>query len=579
MEVAKVVDRVTSYAFDVCMGKIPAGLTQRQACNRHLKDLERQNTEDFPYHWDVEKANELIEFAETLTIAEGEEALPLRLFGFQDFIFGSWHGWRNEKGYRRFRTSYIQVARQNGKSLKNAVPTLYYGNFDGYNYPQIYCTATKELQARIVLKECFKFINADEELSGNEYEEGLFTIRDYKSVIECNLSHGEIRALGRDTKSIDGFRPYFASVDEYHLHKDNQMYRLLADGTKKLKQCLISVITTAGFDLNSPCFALYEYCKKILAGVVQDETQFVFICELDKDDDIWDESNWIKANPLWTEQTLDSLRAEAVKAKAMGGDDLRNFLTKSLNQWVQFADNQYMNLEHWKNCESTKTLENFKGFSCYVGLDLSSGGDLTSLALVFPYLRDNEKKYYVYSHSFIPKNRVAEHIKKDHAPYDIWIRDGLLTVTETLGGIKTDYKYIIAHLKKLVEQYDLDIKLICYDPHNASAFLGDLEELGYDSLSITQSARNLNDATDDFRLEVEAGNVEYDEKNKLLTWSITNAKVVKNSFGEIKIDKEIDTHRIDPVDAVIDAWKMAMAQDLGIDITEATEDYLEMMGW
>ena len=579
MEVAEVVDRVTSYAFDVCMGKIPAGLSQRQACNRHLKDLERQNTEDFPYHWDAEKANEIIEFAESLTIAEGEEPQPLRLYGFQDFIFGSWHGWRNDKGYRRFRTSYVQVARQNGKSLGNAVPTLYYGNFDGYNYPQIYCTATKELQAKIVLKECFKFINADEELSGNEYEEGLFTIKEYKSLIECNQTNGEIRALGRDTDSIDGFRPYFGSVDEYHKHKTSQMYKLLVDGTKKLKQCLISVITTAGFDLNSPCFQLYEYCKKILAGVVKDETQFVFICELDKDDDIWDESNWIKANPLWTEETLESLRADAIKAKAMGGEELRNFLTKSLNEWVQFADGQYMNLEHWKDCESNKTLEDFKGFSCYVGLDLSSGGDLTSLALVFPYLRDNEKKYYVYSHSFIPKNRVAEHIKKDLAPYDMWIRDGLLTVTETLGGIKTDYKYIIAHLKKLIEQYDLDIKMICYDPHNASAFLGDLEELGYDSLSITQSARNLNDATDDFRLEVEAGNVEYDEKNELLTWSVTNAKVVKNSFGEIKIDKEIDTHRIDPVDAVIDAWKMAMAQDLGIDITEATEDYLEMMGW
>ena len=574
-----VVDRVTSYAFDVCMGKIPAGLSQRQACNRHLKDLERQNTEDFPYHWDVDKANEIIEFAETLTIAEGEEPQPLLLYGFQDFIFGSWHGWRNEKGYRRFRTSYVQVARQNGKSLGNAVPTMYYGNFDGYNYPQIYCTATKELQAKIVLKECFKFINADEELSGNEYEEGLFTIKEYKSLIECNVTNGEIRALGRDTDSIDGFRPYFGSVDEYHKHKTSQMYKLLVDGTKKLKQCLISVITTAGFDLNSPCYELYEYCKKILAGVVKDETQFVFICELDKDDDIWDESNWIKANPLWTEETLQSLRADAIKAKAMGGEELRNFLTKSLNEWVQFADGQYMNLEHWKNCESTKTLENFKGFSCYAGLDLSSGGDLTSLALVFPYLRDNEKKYYVYSHSFIPKNRVAEHIKKDLAPYDMWIREGLLTVTETLGGIKTDYKYIIAHLKKLVEKYDLDIKMVCYDPHNASAFLGDLEELGYDSLSITQSARNLNDATDDFRLEVEAVNVEYDEKNALLTWSVTNAKIVKNSFGEIKIDKEIETHRIDPVDAVIDAWKMAMAQELGIDISEATEDYLSMMGW
>lgn len=579
------VDRVTSYAWDVCMGKIPAGLTQRQACHRHLKDLEQQNTEEFPYYWDVEKAHELIEFAETLTIAEGDEPQPLRCYGFQDFMFGSWNGWRNQNGYRRFRTSYIQVGRQNGKSLGNAVPTMFYGNFDGYNYPQIYCTATKELQARIVLKECFKFINADPELSGDEYQDGLFTIRDYKSVIECNISHGEIRALGRDTKSIDGFRPYFASVDEYHLHKDNQMYKLLADGTKKLKQCLISVITTAGFDLNSPCFALYEYCKKILAGVVKDETQFVFICELDADDDIWDEKNWIKANPLWTEQTLDSLRAEAVKAKEMGGEDLRNFLTKSLNQWVQFSDRQYMNLEKWKNCGTNKTLEKFRGFSCYVGLDLSSGGDLTSLALVFPYMKENQstkekvKKYYVYSHSFIPINRVAEHIKKDLAPYDMWIRDKLLTATETLGGIKTDYKYIIAHLKNLINKYDLKIEMICYDPHNASAFLADLEDLGYNSLLITQSARNLNDATEDFRLEVAAGNVEYDEKNELLTWSVINAKTVKNSFGEIKIDKEVETDRIDPVDAVIDAWKMAMGQNSEIDINEVTEDYLNMMGW
>lgn len=346
------------------------------------------------------------------------------------------------------------------------------------------------------------------------------------------------------------------------------MYRLLADGTKKLKQCLISVITTAGFDLTSPCFELYEYCKKILSGVVSDETQFVFICELDKDDDIWDEVNWPKANPLWTEQTLDSLRTEAIKAKEMGGDELRNFLTKSLNQWVQFADRQYMNLEHWKDCESDKTLSDFRGMICYAGLDLSSGGDLTSLALVFPQFLEEHKKYFVHSHSFIPKNRVAEHVKTDKAPYDMWIREELLTVTETMGGIKTDYKYIIAYLKKLIKEYELDVRIICYDPHNASAFLHDLEELGIDNLAVVQSARNLNDPTVDFRLEVEAGNVEYDKRNKLLSWSVANAKTVSNSFGEIKLDKDLQSKRIDPVDAVIDAWKMAMTQETAIDFNK-----------
>lgn len=553
-------DRVTRYALDAVNGRLTrrVGKTEMQSYERHLKDIERQGTKDFPFVWVPEKAQELIDFAESLTIAEGEEPLPLELWGFQDFIFGSWHGWRTPDGYRRFRTSYVQVARQNGKSLGNAVPALYYGNFDGYQYPQVYCTATKELQARIVLKECIKFIDADYELSGGEFEKGLFDIKEYKGEINCEVSKGVIKALGRDTKSIDGFRPYFASVDEYHLHKDNQMYKLLSDGTKKLKQFLISVITTAGFELNSPCYELYQYCKQILSGVVADETQFVFICELDKDDDIWDEENWPKANPLWTPETLTSLRADAIKAKEMQGEELRNFMTKSLNIWVQFADNQYMNMEHWKNCASDMTIEDMRGKDCYFGLDLSSGGDLTSGALEFPFDMDGSRKYYIHSHSFIPAARVAEHIKTDNAPYDMWIKDKLLTVTETMGGVKTDYKYILSYYKDLIRKYDLKLQGIGYDPHNADAFLQDLDEVfGVDCVEIVQSARSLNDSTVDFRLEVEAGNVIYDKRNRLLTWSMVNAKTESNSFGEIKIQKHAQTKRIDPIDAVIDAHKLA----------------------
>jgi len=576
------VDRVTAFAEEVVKGtfKRRTGKLEILSCQRHLKDTARQGTEDFPYVWNVDKANNIIDFSETLTLAEGEEPLPLELYEFQDFMFGSWNGWvHKDTGYRRFRTSYTQVARQNGKSLGNAVPSLYYGNFDGYNYPQLYATATKEAQARIVLKECIKFINADEELSGTKTAKGLFTIKDYKSEVECNLTNGIIKALGRDTKSIDGFRPYFASVDEYHLHKDIQMYKLLSDGTKKLKQCLVSVITTAGFNINGPCKELYDYCVNVLEGVVDDETQFIYIAQMDKEDDIWDERNWEKANPLWTPETLTSLRADAIKAKQMQGEELRNFMTKSLNIWVQFSDSQYMNLDHWKACATQKTLEDMRGKTCIAGLDLSSGGDLTSLALVFPYDLLDVKKYFVHSHSFIPKNRVAEHIKSDHAPYDMWIRDELLTVTETLGGVKTDYKYIISYLKKIIKDYELDLRVLCYDPHNASAFLGDVEDLGVDSLLIPQSARSLNDATVDFKLEVEARNVEYNENNKLLTWSIANAKTTSNSFGEIKIDKDLQQKRIDPVDAIIDAWKVAMSQDAGVNFAEATNDYLDRMGW
>ncbi|MNS87837.1 Phage Terminase [compost metagenome] len=133
----------------------------------------------------------------------------------------------------------------------------------------------------------------------------------------------------------------------------------------------------------------------------------------------------------------------------------------------------------------------------------------------------------------------------------------------------------------MIEKYYLKLKGIAYDPHNADAFLHDLEEFGVDCVEIRQSAKSLNDATVDFKLETEAGNIIYDRRNKLLTWSMSNAKVVSNSFGEIKIDKDpmAKTKRIDPVDAVIDSHKLtlAMAQST-VDTTEfATDDFLNKL--
>lgn len=563
-------DRVTRYALAVVRGELDraVGKTEKLCCERHLKDLERQGTEDFPYIWNPEHAHVMIDFAETLILAEGAGAQPLRLWGFQDFILGSWHGWKDIEGYRRFKTSYVQIGRQNGKSVKNAIPSMYYGNFDGYMYPQIYAAATKADQAWIVAKECVKFISSDPELGGTEYEVGMFTIREYNKKILCNITNGEIVALGRDTKTIDGFRPYYASVDEYHLHPTDQMFKLLLDGARNLHEYLISVITTAGFDLNGPCYEEYEFSKSILEGVVDLESRFVYIAEPDKElmktkDGPFTLIAQQMANPLWTPQKEKNLADAATEAREKGGTALRNYLTKGLNWWVQFTDNQYMNMDHWKVCGSDTTIEDMTGRECYLGFDLSSGGDLTSGALEFP-LDDigDSRKYYIHSHSFIPKNRVAEHVKTDNAPYDMWITDGLLTPTETLGGVKTDYKYIVSYYRDLIAKYNLKLKGIAYDPHNADAFLSDLEEFGVDCVEIVQSARSLNDATVDFRLECEARNVIYDRKNKLLTWSMRNAKTVSNSFGEIKVDKDPNakTKRIDPVDAVIDVHKLTLAK-------------------
>lgn len=115
---APVYDRVTEYANKVVSGKVVAGELHILACQRHLNDLKRQRTEDFPYYYDPGKATEVIDYAETLTIAEGTEPKPVRLLDSQAFDLGATFGWfKTSNNKRRFRRRYKSMARQNGKIL------------------------------------------------------------------------------------------------------------------------------------------------------------------------------------------------------------------------------------------------------------------------------------------------------------------------------------------------------------------------------------------------------------------------------------------------------------------------------
>ena len=161
---------------------------------------------------------------------------------------------------------------------------------------------------------------------------------------------------------------------------------------------------------------------------------------------------------------------------------------------------------------------------------------VASLALEFDDSEGVDEKYFVHSHSFMPRGRLAEHVETDLAPYDLWELKELITVTGGEGDYKNDYKFIIKYLNDLQDEFDLKFLGIAIDPHNADGILSDLEEFGVPILIVNQSARNLNDATMDIQLLVKSLQIEYNKGNELLTWSMTNAKVVHNSFGEMKIE-------------------------------------------
>ena len=574
-------DRVTEYAQSVVRGEVICGQLHKLACKRHLLDLERQRTEDFPYYWDVAEAERVLTYAETLTIAEGTDPRPVKLIPSQVFDIGCTFGWKktvNDK--RRFRRRYKSMARQNGKTFENGILGTYIAGFSGYQHGKLFTVATKKRQARLAWEEMAKFIKIDPDL--NE----LFSVKDYKSLIEAHTSNSTIEALSKEAGLDDGFRSIFASIDELHQHKDNSVYKAIYNGTRSLPETLVSMITTRGKYLNSFCKEMDDYAIKVLQGLTTAEDFFIDIYCLDPDDDIWDESNWIKANPFLCrdKEKMVTLRQDAQTARDMGGMELADFLCKSLNMWVNNTDDQFINPEAWKACGSDRKLKDIVGeghTECYVGVDLSSGGDLTTIALEFPL--DNSK-YYVYSHSFMPRGRLEEHIETDLAPYATWEQQGLITVTGGSTDYMNDYKFIVAHLRELKDRYGLNFKGIGIDPHNAPGVMQDLEEFGCPVITVTQSARNLNDATVAVQLLTKGGQIEYDRTNELLTWSMINAAIVRNSFEEIKVDKKPGARfkRIDPVDAFIDSHYVILLNNSDnppIDINEALNDYLAMMGW
>lgn len=556
-----------------------------QACRRHLKDLENSNLGKSEFEWRPEEAERYLRFAEKLHYYDDKKKvqLPLALMGFQLFIIGSVFGWYVKKGnYRRFSSCYIQIGRKNGKSFLSAFFALAFSFVCPIRDGEIYCAGTEQRNALLSWREARKFIEREKPLKKR------YKIMDYRSEI-VNIKNGTfIKAISGNTE-IDGPKPYLNIIDEYHLHKSDSMLAVLRDGQVGLPNALTIIITTAGFDLNRDCYRQYKFAKNILSGAIHQEDLFVFIAEADLPDAhdfpveyekaLWDKTKWRQANPLILdtkdEFAWQKFENKANEAKELGGTRLRDFIVKHLNCWRSVGGSPFVPAEAWAKCGSDKKLSDFKGKECIIGIDFSSKNDLASYCILIP-----AEKIYIYSHSYMPKNSLERHIRSDKAPYDVWAQQGFLTLTDCGGnnGFILDYKFILEDLKFLIKENNLFVKMICYDPMGASGVIADLEEICPELIEIGQYPKSMNDTCRNAQGVILGGGVEYDKENELLSWSVVNAQAITDSKKQMIIDKKENEHRIDPVDAMLDAWKGYLTTKPKEDNSEKiTDTWLNMM--
>ncbi|MGM0948348.1 MAG: terminase large subunit [Bacillota bacterium] len=548
------------YSREVISGEIVACEKHIWACERFLNDVSREGTREFPYVFDDEKARRFLywmtQFKHTKGPLQGENIVPEPI---QIFIFGNVYGWvHKDTGYRRFKKVYWQVGRKNTKTQSLACVGSYEAMANDEYMSEVYIGATKTEQAKICWNEIKAQIMQADLLNKPEKK-----YRIAYGKIEHPKTQSKIEALSKDAgKTGDGFNPQCGIIDEYHAHKTSEIYDVLACGMAARAQPLMLIITTAGFELNNPAYRVeYDYVSRILDPnkVEQNEQYFVMINELDKGDDVKDEKNWIKANPIVAanEHGLNYLRGELEVALAVP-EKMRNFMTKNMNIWVNMRENGYMDMQAWTDCGSDK-LPDLKNRECYVGIDLSKTIDLTAASFIFPL---DDGSFAVESHGFMPEDTFHERMKTDNVPYDLWKKRGWLTTTD---GAVVDYDYIRAYIKKMENENGWRIKEIGYDPYNATQFAQQMEADGYTMVEIRQGVATLSEPTKDFRAKVKAKKIIH-PKNDLLTWAMGNAVTKMDAQENIMLDKSKSTQRIDPAAALINAYVRASQINNEVDL-------------
>ena len=576
-------ENIKKYAENCISGEIISCKKHKWACERFLKDAEQfENNPDYPFYWSEESAQNIVDWFALLRHSKGVLAgQPIILTDWQKFRICQLYGWRRKKnGYRRFKKSFTEVARKNAKSQEEAGIALYEISVTATKNNEVceeYTAGVKRDQSKIVFNE------AELMLRGSPLRQKFDIKRDE---IKHAKTGSFIKALSKeDGKSGDGTNPAGLIIDEYHQHPTTEFYDLgLGSNTK---EPLLMIITTAGVDLTYPCYVTeYTYCSKVLDPNVdvENEEYLIDICEMDEKDyrnldNLENEELWKKANPIRMtyDEGIDKIRGEYKIAKEIP-EHMTAFLTKCLNVWVQAQENGYMDMAKWKACQVDKLPVDTKGMSVYVGFDMSAKIDLTSVAFILPFKSEEKDaegekiiKYIIYSHSFIPnREKLTERKRKDKADYDAWERMNLLTVTDTPI---VDQNAVMKYVKDTCKEHEWNIECLCFDPANAAKLMMDLSDEGYEVEEVYQSHKSLNESTQGFREQVYSGNIIY-TYNPLLNFAMSNAVIRKNQ-GLIKIDKDATTQRVDPVDAILCAYKLALYHEFTQSFLKSIDEYLE----
>lgn len=546
------------YANLIIEKRIKSGKKIRLAIERFLRDLEKSKSDDFEYFFDLEEGKKVVKFIELLPDISTGEKVNLALF--QKFIILNLFGWKHKKtGYRRYKKAYISMARKNGKSVLVGGIALYlllFGKHPSLDR-QIFATANSKDQAKLVYKMITSQLNKLREKSKTIKKRTKMLQNEIQNTFDGSL----VKPLSKDVSNKDGLNTLLAIFDEYHESKTEEMLEVMESSQTLQKEGLILIISTAGFELNAPMHRIeYKYIGDLLDQKFTDENYFALCYEQDDTKEISNEKNWIKSNPLLENESLEELISDNIRKRLKESrekNNLHGILVKNFNIWQSSSERSFIHIQDWvKNQLSDDEFISLKGREVFFGVDLSRTIDLSSVGWIIPI--EEKKAFLVGNHSFVgTKGGLDMKIQKDKIDYRKLEEKGLCSITKSDSGV-IDYKEIIKFINDFVDTNELIVKGVMYDPYSSPPFITELENK-YVLIEVRQGFQTLSPATKDFEVKVLEGKIIF-YKNELLEIAINNSIVI-NTNDAIKINKDKNRNKIDPVISLINGWTQSLHHD------------------
>lgn len=483
------------------------------------------------------------------------------------------HGWErlnsDGKWVRRFGESLWHLPKKNGKTILGSglaiADTIIRGEAGG----EVYAFATKSDQAKLAWDGFDKLLKNHSHLK--KYYKLAY------STITFTQNDTVFKKLGKDSTGdgIDGISCTFALADEKHAHKDKKVEENVISSMASREQPHLMSISTAGFDIMSPYYEDYEYAKKVLTGVLEDDNLFVFIAEPPKkpqgdafNDFYFHPTVWKLSNPNFGVSVKEDFVAKQALDAKNKPNKLISFITKTLNGWGNTQD-EFIALSDWDRCEGKiDSKGEFVG-----GMDLSLLDDFTSFMQV--YKKGN--KYHIKSNFYIPTEGIRKRETTLRVNLTDWVIKGYITATE---GKSINYIYIYNDILKDIE----NMKALCYDVYKSKSLIKLIEEpldqelmLEFDEdldknnleqykgtyddcIPITQGFAMLSEPTILLKKMIEDGRIVHDG-NPVLKWMISNITTVKSPQGNIMITKANRNKKIDGVAGILNALALLLHKD------------------